>query len=317
MSKILVTGCAGFIGSTLCERLLQEDYDVVGIDCFRSNYERTAKERNLCWLLQQPRFHFLEKDLISVSLSSILEGVAYIFHLAALPGVRTSWGTDFKAYVDNNILVTQRLLEAAKKVPTLKKIVYSSSSSIYGGMEGPTTEDRIPNPISPYGVTKLSAEQLCQLYYKNFDIPVNSLRYFTVFGPRQRPDMAFHRMIIRVLSNQPIPIYGDGQQSRDFTYVDDVVTANLLAAFSSYKGEIFNIGGLSHLSVNEVISLMETYTEKPALKNYLPPQAGDPKHTWANISKAKKLLGYQPIFDIEKGIALQVQEIKKNLSSDL
>jgi UDP-glucose 4-epimerase len=313
MTKILVTGCAGFIGSTLSERLINEKYEVIGIDCFRSNYDRKIKEKNLSWLLQQPRFSFLEQDLIHADLDSLLQRISYVFHLAALPGVRTSWGADFKAYIDNNIFVTQRLLEAAKKRTNIKKIVYSSSSSIYGGMEGPTSEDKLPYPISPYGVTKLSAEQLCQLYYQNFDLPVNSLRYFTVFGPRQRPDMAFHRMITNILKENAIPIFGDGKQSRDFTYVDDIVTANLLAAFSTWKGEIFNIGGISHLTVNEVIAMIEKQIGRHAQKKYLPPQAGDPKHTWANISKANERLSYQPIFDIEKGIFLQLRWIQQNI----
>ncbi|WP_028776276.1 NAD-dependent epimerase/dehydratase family protein [Shimazuella kribbensis] len=312
MAKLLVTGCAGFIGSTLAEQLIKEGHTVIGIDCFRSNYDRNRKERNLSWLSQQPRFHFLEQDLITAEISPLLDGVNVIFHLAALPGVRTSWGADFRSYVDNNILATQRLLETAKESKSINKIVYSSSSSVYGGMNGPTIEDHTPHPISPYGVTKLSAEQLCQLYHINFGLPVQSLRYFTVFGPRQRPDMAFHRIITRILTEQPIPIYGDGEQSRDFTFVDDIVTANILAAHAPSSGEIFNIGGISHLTVNEVITIMEKQTGKKALKNYLPPQPGDPKHTWADISKAKKLLRYEPTFDIEKGIALQIEEIKKD-----
>lgn len=313
MAKIVVTGCAGFIGSTLAERLLRDGQDVIGVDCFRSNYDREVKKRNLHWILQQPRFHFLERDLITTSFDLILDDVETIYHLAALPGVRTSWGADFKAYIDNNILVTQRLLESVKERTSVKKVVYSSSSSVYGGMNGPTKEDRIPHPISPYGVTKLSAEQLCTLYHKNFGVPVNSLRYFTVFGPRQRPDMAFHRMISCILRNEPIPIYGDGEQSRDFTFVDDIVTANLLAAQTSTSGEVFNIGGICHLTINEAIRLIEKHTGKKAKKNYLSPQAGDPKHTWADISKARIVIGYQPTFDTEKGIYLQIREVKQTI----
>lgn len=309
MTKILVTGCAGFIGSTLSESLLRAGYNVIGLDCFQPNYDRQIKERNLSWLIEQPRFRFLEQNLTSISLNELLADITYVFHLAALPGVRTSWGNHFKEYVDHNILATQRLLEAIKD-SKIKKMVYASSSSIYGGMEGPTNEERTPHPFSPYGVTKLSAEQLCQLYAKNFGIPVISLRYFTVFGPRQRPDMAFHRMIIRILLGQPVPIYGDGEQSRDFTYIEDIVTANLLAMQASLSEEVFNIGGVSHLTVNEVISLIEHHIGKTAIRQYLPIQTGDPKHTWANISKAKNLLGYDPQFDVEQGIALQVKDIK-------
>jgi UDP-glucuronate 4-epimerase len=310
MTKVLVTGCAGFIGSTLCERLLQDGYDVTGIDCFQPNYDQWIKIRNLRWLQQQPRFRLFTESIVSTDLSQLLVGQDYVFHLAAIPGVRTSWGNDFSIYVENNILATQKLLEAVKKQTKIKKLVYSSSSSVYGGMDGPTNEEKPPEPISPYGVTKLSAEQLCQLYAKNFGVPVISLRYFTVFGPRQRPDMAFHRLILRTLKGEILPVFGDGEQSRDFTYIADIVSANLLAMDSPNNGEVFNIGGISHLTVNEVITLIEQYTGKEANRQNLPIQAGDPKHTWADISKAKNLLGYNPKFAVDQGIALQVTDVK-------
>jgi UDP-glucuronate 4-epimerase len=307
--RALVTGCAGFIGSTLSERLLKDGWEVVGLDAFISNYDRRIKEHNLAQLLLHPRFRFFENDLRNLSFRELLAAVDVVFHQAALPGVRTSWGSQFQEYVDHNILVTQALLEAAKDVH-LHKIIYASSSSVYGGTEGPTDEHRTPQPISPYGVTKLSAEQLCQLYAKAFGVPVVSLRYFTVFGPRQRPDMAFHKFIKSILAGQPIQVYGDGKQSRDFTFIDDAVTANLLAATSTVSGEVFNIGGISHLTVREAISLIEKHTGKQATLHHLPEQPGDPKHTFADITKAKTLLGYDPQFDVEKGIALQIQQVR-------
>ncbi|MBA4496535.1 NAD-dependent epimerase/dehydratase family protein [Paenactinomyces guangxiensis] len=309
MAKVLVTGCSGFIGSSLCHFLLQCGYHVIGIDIFKPNYDRWIKERNLEHLKQFNRFRFLESDLAKCQFKPFIQDVDYIFHLAAIPGVRTSWGANFKEYVENNILTTQTLLDTVQN-SSVKKIVYASSSSVYGGMTGPTDEQQIPQPISPYGVTKLSAEHLCQLYVRNFQVPVVSLRYFTVFGPRQRPDMAFHKMIYRILQERPITIFGDGEQSRDFTFIEDVVAANLAAIESSHIGEIFNIGGMSRLSINEVIQIIEKYTGKKAKRQHLPEQPGDPKHTWANITKAKSMLNYNPQFDLEKGIYLQIQDIK-------
>ncbi|TCP59432.1 UDP-glucose 4-epimerase [Tumebacillus sp. BK434] len=307
--RALVTGSAGFIGSTLSERLLREGYEVYGIDAFVHNYDRRLKEQNLQGLLTNPQFHFWERDLRCLDFDELLSRVDVVFHQAALPGVRTSWGAQFQEYVDHNILVTQALLEAAKH-SHVQKIVCASSSSVYGGMSGPTDETVTPQPVSPYGVTKLAAEQLGQLYANVFGVPVVSLRYFTVFGPRQRPDMAFHKFIKNVLSGEPIDIYGDGEQSRDFTFIDDAVTANLLAATSPVAGEVFNIGGVSQLTVNEVIALLETHTGKTALLRRLPEQPGDPRHTFADISKARQQLGYDPQFDIEKGIWLQIQQVR-------
>ncbi|ASS75143.1 UDP-glucose 4-epimerase [Tumebacillus algifaecis] len=305
----LVTGCAGFIGSSLSERLLREGYAVIGIDAFLHNYDRWVKEQNLRNLLEHPQFRFFERDLRTLSFSELISRVDVVFHQAALPGVRTSWGTQFQEYVDHNILVTQALLEAAKD-SNLNKIVCASSSSVYGGMNGPTEETQAPHPISPYGVTKLAAEQLCQLYASQFGVPVVSLRYFTVFGPRQRPDMAFHKFIKSVLTGQPIEIYGDGEQSRDFTFIEDAVTANLLAANSPLTGEVYNIGGISRLNLNEVLSMIESHTGKQANRCLLPAQPGDPKHTFADIRKAQTHLGYDPQFDIEHGIRLQIEQVK-------
>lgn len=309
MGKVLVTGCAGFIGSHLCERLLAAGEKVVGIDAFKHNYERWVKERNLAGLRDHPNFTFLEQDLLDCDLPLLLQQVDTVYHQAALPGVRASWGARFRDYVDQNILATQKLLEAAKEAP-LKKLVYASSSSVYGGMSGPIAEDGPTRPISPYGVTKLSAEQLCHLYARNFGVPVVSLRYFTVFGPRQRPDMAIHRFILAVLQGRPVVVYGDGEQTRDFTFVDDAVDANLAAAASTGAGTVYNIGGGCRASVNELIDIIERCTGEKAIRQHIPEQPGDPKHTWADTRKALEQLGFTPNSDLEQGVYDQIQDMK-------
>jgi UDP-glucuronate 4-epimerase len=309
VGKVLVTGCAGFIGSHLCERLLAAGKQVVGIDAFTDNYERWVKERNLAGLTSHPNFTFLEQDLLDCDFHLLLPQVETVYHQAALPGVRASWGARFRDYVDQNILATQKLLEAAHQAD-LKKLVYASSSSVYGGMSGPIAEDGPTRPFSPYGVTKLSAEQLCQLYAGNFGVPVVSLRYFTVFGPRQRPDMAIHRFILAVLQGNPLTVFGDGEQTRDFTFVDDVVDANLAAAEFTGAGEVFNIGGGCRASVNELIRIIERCTGRKAIRRHLPEQPGDPKHTWADTRKAREQLGFAPNSDLEQGVYQQVRDMK-------
>jgi UDP-glucuronate 4-epimerase len=308
--KILLTGCAGFIGSTLAARLLDEGYEVIGLDMFTPNYERWIKERNLEPILQHPRFRFQQTDLRTADFHHLLQGIDILFHQAALPGVRTSWGPQFREYVEHNILVTQALLDAATN-SNIRKLIYASSSSVYGGMSGPTDETKPAIPYSPYGVSKLAAEQLCQVYARNFGLPVVMLRYFTVYGPRQRPDMAFHLFIRKILLGQPISLFGDGEQTRDFTFIEDAIQANLEAMHTPYNGEVFNIGGHSRASLNEVIRLIESRTGCSAHIQYLAEQPGDPRHTWADIDKARRLLNYSPQYELEKGIHLQVQDIKK------
>ncbi len=254
--KALVTGCAGFIGSTLTDRLLRDGYDVIGIDRFSDYYPREIKDRNLSSAMQHPQFTLIEKDIMEIE--SFPE-VEYVFHLAAQPGVRASWGNIFDIYVRDNIQATQRLLEYYKDHP-IRKFVFSSSSSVYGNIELPMHEDRMVQPVSPYGVTKLAAEHLCHLYWENYAVPVISLRYFTVYGPRQRPDMGIHKFIRAIQNGEEITIYGDGHQTRDFTYVDDVVDANILAAKTNICGEVFNIGGGNRISVIELIQEIEEVT---------------------------------------------------------
>ncbi|RXT13971.1 NAD-dependent epimerase/dehydratase family protein [Ammoniphilus sp. CFH 90114] len=309
MKKTVVTGCAGFIGSSLSKRLLDEGYEVIGIDCYTDNYDRKIKEKNIGGLMGREGFTFLQQQILELDWGDLLKGTEYVFHQAAIPGVRTSWGKSFNTYIENNILATQMMLEAAKN-SLVKKFIYASSSSIYGLTEGSTSETTIPRPLSPYGVTKLAGEQLCHLYADNYGVPTVSLRYFTVYGPGQRPDMAFHKFIKAMLNNEPITVYGDGTQSRDFTFIDDAVEANLLAARYKGIGEAFNIGGTSRTVLKDVIHLIGKLTGIEPRIQYDQKQAGDPPHTWADITKAKKELGYAPGMPLEQGLLAEIQYIK-------
>src|SRR6202022_3840475 len=234
--RCLVTGAAGFVGSSLCDALLGQGYEVIGLDCFLDYYPRFIKERNLSAARDFERFTFAEANLLEADLPALLQDAEIVFHLAAQPGVRASWGKTFDRYSDNNVLATQRLLEASLATRP-RRVVFASSSSVYGNPDRlPVKESDQTRPVSPYGVTKLAAEHLCHLYYTNFQVPVVSLRYFTVYGPRQRPDMAFHKFIRGGLLRQPIEIHGDGNQTRDFTYVDDVVKVTRDAAEAGEPG---------------------------------------------------------------------------------
>jgi nucleoside-diphosphate-sugar epimerase len=307
----LVTGAAGFIGSHLSERLLSEGWRVTGVDCFTDYYARSIKERNLTVLDHQPGFAFLEADLVTANLDSLVAGVDVIFHQAGQAGVRASWGADFEIYTQNNVLATQRLLEAVKGT-RLHRFVYASSSSIYGDAKAlPVREDTLPQPISPYGVTKLAAEHLCHLYQVNFGVPAVSLRYFTVYGPRQRPDMAFHKFIRAILHDQPIPLYGDGEQTRDFTFISDAVEANLLAV-AAPPGSVFNVGGGSRVTVNEVIATLEQLLGKSAKVQHQAKQAGDVRHTWADTRAAREIMGFAPQVNLRDGLAAEALWLQEN-----
>ena len=303
--KALVTGCAGFIGSHLAGRLLEEGYEVVGIDCFAPYYSKETKERNIAGILKHRRFEFVEADILAMK---DFPRVDYVFHEAAQPGVRGSWGDKFEIYVRNNILATQKLLEFYKG-EKLKKFIYASSSSVYGDAELPLKENAAPKPISPYGVTKLAGENLCYLYHESYGMPVISLRYFTVYGPRQRPDMAIHKMVSAILNNEEFVIFSDGNQTRDFTYIDDVTEANLLAARGEIQGKVFNIGGGSRISVNDLIKLINNLLNKEAKITYVEEQKGDVRHTWADIELAQKELGWQPQVEINKGLCKYIESI--------
>jgi nucleoside-diphosphate-sugar epimerase len=308
--RCLVTGAAGFIGSHLSESLVARGLDVVGIDSFVDYYPRTIKEKNLAAVRKKKEFRFVEGNLLEVDLSELLDGVEVVFHQAAQAGVRASWGSSFRIYTDNNILATQVLLEACKERP-VKRFIYASSSSVYGDTTDlPMRESSLPRPVSPYGVSKLAAEHLCGLYYKNFGIPSVSLRYFTVYGARQRPDMAFHRFFRWTLEGRPLEVYGGGEQSRDFTHVDDIVEANWLASEKASPGEVYNIGGGSRITLNEVIKLIERIVGNNPGANYMEVQKGDVRHTSADMTKAKKELGYRPTVSLEDGLRSECEWVR-------
>ena len=306
--KCFVTGAAGFIGSHLAERLVRDGHEVVGMDAFTDYYARALKERNLEALQGKPGFTFIEADLNTLDLGAALEGVEWIFHQAGQAGVRASWGRDFAAYTACNITATQHLLEAARHAPRLKRLIYASSSSVYGNApELPVTEKTLPRPISPYGVTKLAAEHLCMLYWHSYRVPAVALRYFTVYGPRQRPDMAFHKFIKAMLLDQEITVFDDGQQTRDYTYVNDIVEANIQAAQAAeVSGKVFNIAGGSRVHLREVIATMEDLLSKPARIRYEAPALGDVRDTFADTSYARRLLGYAPRVSLRDGLAAEI-----------
>lgn len=311
--RCLVTGAAGFVGSSIVDRLLTDGHSVIGIDCFVEYYPRAVKERNISGALRSERFRFVEANLLSLDFDSVLKDVELVFHQAAQAGVRASWGEYFSSYCDNNILATQRLLEAAKRHPSIKKIVYASSSSVYGNAETyPTSERVTPQPVSPYGVTKLAAEHLMSLYATEFGLPTASLRYFTVYGPRQRPDMAFNRFAKAALQKQELTLFGDGEQSRDFTFISDIVEANILASQRGAPGQVFNIGGGTQATVNNVLDIIRS--ECGELKiNRSERQVGDARHTSADTSLARSVLGYQPKVGLEQGVRLEIQWMAEQL----
>lgn len=304
MSINIVTGAAGFIGSHLVETLLNQGKRVIGIDHFNDYYDPDLKRRNISSFQNHPAFTLIEGDIQLLNWSVLLKGVEVVYHQAAQAGVRASWGEGFRAYTERNINATQVLLEAAKDAKNLQRLVFASSSSVYGDAETlPTNESICPQPVSPYGITKLASERLCLLYHKNFGVPVVGLRYFTVYGPRQRPDMAFHKFFQAVLREQAIPIYGDGQQTRDFTYISDAIAANLAAATApAAVGEVFNIGGGSRVVLTEVIDSMEKIVARPIRRQYIENAKGDARHTAADVSKAQKILGYQPQVSLVAGL---------------
>lgn len=307
--KALVTGCAGFIGSHLTERLLNEGYEVIGVDCFTDYYPKNIKDSNLHAALNHDNFEFINKDLLSIDK---YPDVDYVFHHAAQAGVRASWGKYFDTYLENNIGLTQKLLEYYKG-SNIKKFVYASSSSVYGDTdELPMNEESLLKPVSPYGVTKLAAEHLCSSYYTNYSVPVISLRYFTVFGPRQRPDMAIFKFVSKILNDEEITVYGNGLQTRDFTYVTDVVEANFLAATSDVVGDIFNIGGGNNITVNDLIKQIEIAIGKKAKIKYIDTQKGDIKNTKSNVTKARKLLNWKAETGIIEGLDKYIEWFRKN-----
>lgn len=300
--KALVTGAAGFIGSTLATALTDRGADVVGIDCFTDYYGRDIKEGNLTSLRARPSFRFVEARLQDVDMDGLLDGITHVFHLAAQAGVRGSWGDQFRSYTSHNVDATQRLLEALEG-REIARFVYASSSSVYGDIAKiPFQESAYVQPLSPYGVTKLAGEHLCHLYHANHGVPTVSLRYFTVYGPRQRPDMGFHRFIRAALLGEPITLFGDGEQTRDFTFVDDIVAATMAAGDRGRPGAIYNIGGGSRVTINQVLDMIGRLTGRVLDIRRLPAEKGDMRDTFADSSRAQADFGFSPSHSLEDGL---------------
>jgi UDP-glucuronate 4-epimerase len=308
--RALVTGCAGFVGSHLTESLLDDGSEVVGVDCFNDNYGRAQKLANLRHIADWDSFEFVPIDLARGDLEELLSEVEVVFHLAAEPGVRSSWGLRFERYVQNNIVATQHLLEAVKHRPEVR-FVFGSSSSVYGSTEiRPTPEEAPTRPLSPYGLTKLGAEHLCHLYGKSYGLDFVILRYFTVFGPRQRPDMAFHVFCRAALQGRPVTIYGDGLQTRDFTYVDDAVAATKSAATATLNNvRVYNVGGGSPTSLREAVELIGTLAGKRLEVQHRAPEQGDVRDTAADTSRAREELGFVPRTSLREGLVAELEWI--------
>jgi nucleoside-diphosphate-sugar epimerase len=301
--KCVVTGAAGFIGSHLCEELLRQGHEVMGIDCFVPYYPRPAKENNLVGALSRPGFRFLPLDLRADELDPALAGAEVLFHLAAMPGLVQSW-TDFDGYWTCNVQATQRLLEATRRAaPRLRRFLYASTSSVYGRFA--SGDETLPTrPVSPYGVTKLAGEHLCRAYGDAYGLPVVALRYFSVYGPRQRPDMGYHRFIRALSAGDPITVYGDGQQVRGNTYVDDCVAATL-AAVGAHPGELFNVGGGEAATVWDIIRKLEAVSGRRAVTREEPARPGDQRYTFADTARLRTQLGWEPRVGLEEGLARQ------------
>ncbi len=319
--RVLVTGCAGFIGSWVSEALLRGGHEVLGVDCFVDFYPRHYKEANLRQLKEWTSFRFVEADISKVRAELLREWLSeypFVSHQAAQAGVRSSWGRQFEGYTQHNILATQRLLEAAREV-SIRRFVFASSSSVYGQTDVfPLREDGPTLPVSPYGVTKLAGEHLARLYHLNYGVPTVTLRYFTVYGPRQRPDMAFYRLVRSLLLDEPFPLYGDGSQSRSFTYVSDVIQANLAALFVGvdgdtprFLGQSINVGGGAQATLKEVITLAEELTGKRARLRPAGAQKGDVDRTEADLTRARRWLGYEPRVALPEGLRAEAEWVRQ------
>jgi UDP-glucose 4-epimerase len=298
----------------LAEALLAQGACVTGIDCFTDYYPRDIKERNLSAPAAHRDFTFVEASIQRAPLPKLLEGVTHVFHLAAQAGVRKSWGSHFCVYTVNNIEATQILLEASVGQP-LHRFVYASSSSVYGDdVRLPMREDALPQPVSPYGVTKLAAEQLAYLYFANHQLPTVSLRYFTVYGPRQRPDMGVHRFLRAVHEGKPITVYGDGEQTRDFTFVSDAVAATVAAGLQGRPGGVYNVGGGSRVTLNQVLELIGRVSGRPIAIRRESAQKGDMRHTYADTTLARQELGFAPRVSLERGLAEEYEWLRAVLA---
>jgi UDP-glucuronate 4-epimerase len=305
--RALVTGAAGFIGSHLAERLIDRGDEVVGLDCFTDYYPPALKRANIAALSGAPGFRLVEADLLTADLHAMVRDVDVVFHQAGQPGTRLSWSSQFRTYVERNVLATQRLLEACRG-SAIDRLVYASSSSVYGNSDSyPCRESTLPRPYSPYGVTKLAAEQLCDLYAANWAVPVVSLRYFTVYGPRQRPDMGIHIFLESALRDEPVRVFGTGDAVRDFTYVGDVVEANLAAAEADVPGPaVVNISGGSSVSVTDLLGCIGEIVGHTLSVDHLPEQPGDVRRTGGSTERAQALLSWKPQTGLDDGLRAQL-----------
>jgi nucleoside-diphosphate-sugar epimerase len=301
--RALVTGAAGFIGSALARRLVADGTEVVGIDAFTDYYDVRQKRDNIA-SIPVGGFELIEADVSALDLESVVGSVDLVFHLAGQPGVRASWGSEFEVCIDRNVVSTHHLLEASRSGTRLRRFVFASSSSVYGdAARYPTPETDTPAPISPYGVTKLAAEHLAVLYAKNFGLPTTSLRYFTVYGPGQRPDMAFTRFCRTAITGETVRVFGTGEQLRDFTFVDDVVEASILAATVEHEpGSVFNVAGGSSTSVNEVLRLLSGFTNAALDIVHSPKSTGDVMRTSGDTTRIRDSLGWTPTVSLEEGL---------------
>jgi nucleoside-diphosphate-sugar epimerase len=309
-SVALITGCAGFLGSHLCEALLSREHEVLGVDCFSDYYPRVLKEANLLASLDSSRFRLVEADLAADPLEHLLDGVDVVFHLAGQPGVRPSFGDDFGSYLHHNVHGTQRLLEAVAE-RELRAFVYASSSSVYGDQDVyPVREDAPMRPKSPYGATKVITEQLANAFWYSRGVPAVGLRYFTVYGPRQRPDMAFSRFLALALSDRPLTIHGDGWQVREFTYFADVVEATIAAAERGERGSVYNVGGGQPVALLDAIALIQSLLDRELAVGHADAANGDPRRTEADVTRAARDLAYRPATPLADGLAAQVDAVK-------
>jgi nucleoside-diphosphate-sugar epimerase len=306
VATFLLTGCAGFIGSHLAEALLARGDRVLGVDAFRDYYSRSIKELNITEARRSQNFELIEANLENLEFDALADGLDGIFHLAAQPGVRGSWGETFSLYARDNVIATQRIFGTATRATV--RVVWASSSSVYGNAEAyPTAEQTRPRPISPYGVTKLSCEQLAAAYVESFGLDHVALRYFTVYGPRQRPDMAFSRIGQALAEGTVFPVYGTGDQTRDVTFVADAVSATLAAMELAPSGSVYNVGGGSETSLNEVISVAERLTGLRLDARREPAASGDVRRTAADISRARAELAWRPETPLEEGLSAQLR----------
>lgn len=314
MSRFVVTGCAGFIGSHLVDRLLDADNEVIGVDSFSDYYARSAKVDNLGSAISDERFTLHEVDLAECDLEPLLAGVQGVFHLAAQPGVRGSWGASYPTYVKDNIVASQRIFEAATERHV--KVVYASSSSVYGDTPShPVVESSPCAPISPYGVTKLSCEHLADAYRKTQGLNAVGLRYFTVYGPRQRPDMAYRRIIGALLTGDVFTLFGDGAQSRDATYVSDVVEATICCMRTDVAAPVFNVGGGHELTIRQVIDKLEALAGRSLRLDIRAPADGDMHRTAADTQALRDATSWQPVTGIDAGLEIEFNWVRQTVDN--